>query len=161
MNTLDLEKLGKMYKSQYRIELKDFFGEDTINRVLLDKVSQYNPDDINEIRFLMHSGREVILTCDEVQYAGAVWIEDVNGSWEDLYDTPLLIVEERCECGDDPEDPVWTFYTFRTIKGSVDVRWCGEAPEYYSPNVEIKFKNLRGELWRLSDNHYELHRESP
>lgn len=70
----------------------------------------------------------------------AVFIEDVNGDWEDIKNTPLIVSEER-ESEDCPNDSsiiecdTWTFYTFRTIKGSVDVRWHGTSNGYYSTSV--------------------------
>src|SRR5574343_1125546 len=62
----------------------------------------------------------------------SVSIEDVNGNWEDLLNTPILEAREAtgetCD-GQDPDwadsDVEWTFYTLRTIKGSVDIRWFG------------------------------------
>jgi hypothetical protein len=74
-----------------------------------------------------------------------VTIEDVNGDWDDLLGHPLLVAEERE--GSDPEgfEPsddsrTWTFYTFRSIKGSVDVRWLGESNGYYSESVDFSFQ---------------------
>lgn len=70
-----------------------------------------------------------------------VSIEDINGDWSDLIGTPLLVAEER-EGDLDPlneydESYTWTFYTFRSIKGSVDVRWYGESNGYYSEGVDF------------------------
>ena len=74
----------------------------------------------------------------------SVYIEDVNGDWDDLIGTPLLVAEERVPLGDDlppldkwAESYTWTFYTFRSIKGSVDVRWYGESNGYYSEEVDF------------------------
>lgn len=69
-------------------------------------------------------------------------IEDVNGDWSDLLYTPLLVAEER-ECDFPPlyeyEDSyTWTFYTFRSVKGSVDVRWYGTSNGYYSESVDFQ-----------------------
>lgn len=68
----------------------------------------------------------------------SVWVEDVNGDFDDLFGTPLLVSEARSE--DNPnayESGTYTFYTFRTIKGSVDVRWCGASNGYYSERVDL------------------------
>lgn len=76
-----------------------------------------------------------------------VWVEDVNGDWDDLLNTPLLVIEKR-ENENPPEDSTtydcdtWTFYTFRSIKGSVDVRWHGTSNGYYSTSVDWKIKGL-------------------
>lgn len=70
----------------------------------------------------------------------SVWVDDVNGDWGDLIDVPLLVAEERTSKENDDgqyESVTWTFYTFRTIKGSVDVRWCGTSSGYYSESVDF------------------------
>jgi hypothetical protein len=77
--------------------------------------------------------------CESVQ------IEDVNGSWSDLIGHPLLVAEERVSrekpkgVETDPwaESETWTFYTFRSIGGSVDVRWYGNSNGYYSESVDF------------------------
>lgn len=69
-----------------------------------------------------------------------VVIEDVNGDWEDLIGEPLLVAEERVKYGrSDYDHETWTFYTFRTVKGSVDVRWHGSSNGYYSESVDRWF----------------------
>jgi len=67
-----------------------------------------------------------------------VHIEDVNGDWADLIGVPLLVMEAREseeELGPNGHS-TWAFYTFRSIKGSVDVRWCGVSNGYYSERVD-------------------------
>ena len=72
----------------------------------------------------------------------SVTIEDVNGDWNDLIGNPILVADEREEDaeGDIPECGTWTFYTFRGIGGSVDVRWLGESNGYYSESVDFWMK---------------------
>lgn len=69
-----------------------------------------------------------------------VSISDVNGDWTDLLGTPILVAEAREEDGppDDCGSSTWTFYTFRTVKGSVDVRWIGTSNGYYSESVSLE-----------------------
>lgn len=116
--------------------IKKLIGEDTINNVVQGE---------EKITFYMNSGREIIFyhqqSCCE-----SVWVEDVNGNWEDLYNTPIIVAECRTEHNNDVDwgTQTWTFYTFRTIKGSVDVRWCGESNGYYSEEVDIKWKDENG-----------------
>lgn len=75
-----------------------------------------------------------------------VVVEDVTGDWEDLYDHPLLVAEERTsdqEDGKRDDLDLWTFYTFRSIGGSVDVRWHGSSNGYYSVDVDFHLSEPR------------------
>ena len=71
-----------------------------------------------------------------------VEIHDVTGNWNDLIGNPLLVAEERTSSEGKPheysESYTWTFYTFRGIGGSVDVRWLGESNGYYSESVDFE-----------------------
>lgn len=73
----------------------------------------------------------------------SVYIEDVNGDWNDLIGHPLLVAEQREsrdeEGADVYDSTTWTFYTFRCNGGSVDVRWCGTSNGYYSEAVDFRF----------------------
>jgi len=73
----------------------------------------------------------------------SVGIDDVNGDWNDLIGVPLLIAEERDgETGEDKDydySYTWTFYTFRSIHGSVDVKWFGTSNGYYSESVNFLY----------------------
>jgi hypothetical protein len=67
-----------------------------------------------------------------------VYIENIIGDLDDLIGSPLTMAEERC--GENPyasESGTWTFYTFATIKGYVDIRWNGESNGYYSESVSF------------------------
>lgn len=67
-------------------------------------------------------------------------ITDVCGNPNDLLDSPIIIAKEssnrniKSKWGD---EMVWTFYTFATKKGYVDVRWFGEHNGYYSADVKF------------------------
>ena len=70
-----------------------------------------------------------------------VYIEDIVGDLDDLVGTPLLLVEEVSSYEGESkseESETWTYYRFRTIKGSVDIRWYGSSNGYYSESVDIK-----------------------
>ncbi len=76
-----------------------------------------------------------------------VFIEDICGDITDLIGSPILVAEERVSHNEpEPSDKfgsegshTWTFYTFRTIEGSVDVRWYGTSNGYYSEEVLISW----------------------
>lgn len=86
----------------------------------------------------------------------SVVVDDVSGDWADLLGVPVLVAEERSSSADegDPTPPdvptdaargsesnTWTFYTLRTIKGTVDVRWHGSSNGYYSESVDFQRVN--------------------
>ena len=98
----------------------------------------------DEIVMVTGDGLEVTFY-HEQDCCESVTIEDVNGDWEDLLGVPLLVAEVRTEkpdIADEWESVTYTFYTFRTIKGSVDVRWCGSSNGYYSETVDMKLREL-------------------
>lgn len=73
-----------------------------------------------------------------------VVVDDVTGDWSDLYGHPILVAEERTsDTFDGPvrdymdDSNTWTFYTFRNVGGSVDVRWHGSSNGYYSESVDF------------------------
>lgn len=71
----------------------------------------------------------------------SVSIEDIAGDLNDLIGSPLVEAEE-VESFDEIPIPdfadcscTWTFYKFRTAKGSVTIRWFGTSNGYYSESV--------------------------
>lgn len=88
--------------------------------------------DLDQRTFKMHHPQDC---CENV------YVEEVIGDIKDLIGTPLLVAECRTNRGGDMENGyesiTWTFYEFRTVKGSVTIRWCGTSNGYYSESVEF------------------------
>lgn len=62
-----------------------------------------------------------------------IWVESVVGDINDLLYTPLLMAEESSSV----DGVTWTFYKFATIKGYVDIRFCGESNGYYCEKARV------------------------
>lgn len=71
----------------------------------------------------------------------SVELVDVVGDVADLLDTPIVVAREDRNAGHDDgesyESSTWTFYTIRTIKGTVTLRWLGVSNGYYSESVDF------------------------
>lgn len=102
---------------------------------VLTRVEQIGND---ELRFYLTDDHYVKLYHQQ-DCCESVTIEDIVGDLNDLVETPLLLVEETSSRGDDDgyESSTWTYYRFRTIKGSVDIRWYGTSNGYYSEAVHV------------------------
>ncbi len=78
----------------------------------------------------------------------SVYIESIVGDLEDLIGQQIILAEERTSNerqswevdGEDyyPESFTWTFYTIRTVKTSIDIRWYGSSNGYYSESATFR-----------------------
>lgn len=93
-----------------------------------------------EIVFTADDGKTYKLYHEQV-CCESVLVEDVCGELADLVGAPLVEAEEVSSYeGPKPdyaESHTWTFYKFRTAKGSVTIRWLGESNGYYSESVDF------------------------
>lgn len=113
--------------------------DDLVGRVLY-KIDQIGNE---ELRFHLTDDHYVRMYHQQ-DCCESVSIEDIVGDLDDLVGTPLLTVETRVghnENENDFESNTWTYYSFRTIKGSVDIRWYGSSNGYYSESVDIEIVN--------------------
>ena len=114
---------------------------DELRGRILCKVEQIGDD---ELRFYL-TDEHFVRMYHSQDCCESVTIEDIVGNLDDLVGTPLLLVEEvsNCEPEEETDDDcygseTWTYYRFRTIKGSVDIRWYGTSNGYYSESVDIQ-----------------------
>lgn len=63
-----------------------------------------------------------------------VCVEDITGDPADMIDGTVYVAEERSNNRDDGggRRTRWTFYTIRTSKGDLDLRWLGKDNGHYS-----------------------------
>ena len=102
-------------------------------------------DDKEEsLTFIAEDGREWKMHHDQ-DCCESVTIDDIVGDLEDLLNTPIILAEECSneapETSKDSKYPddsfTWTFYRFRTIKGTVVIKWYGSSNGYYSESVSF------------------------
>lgn len=77
--------------------------------------------------------------CHHQDCCEGVYIEDICGDLKDLENTPILLADCRTNYGEGAGDDsvTWTFFEFRTIKGSVTVRFYGTSNGYYSETANL------------------------
>lgn len=69
-----------------------------------------------------------------------VYLEDFNGDPSDLICADVMVAEERQNNeGDEYGITRWTFYTIRTTRGDLDLRWYGSSNGYYSVEVDAQW----------------------
>ena len=132
----DLEVFGNIHNFNY-------YWDDSTLRRLVDKT-------ITSIKGLNKGSEEIIFNCsDGTSYkmyhpqdcCEQVSLDDFYGDENDLIGSPILKAEVRTN-NEDPknkydESYTWTFYTFVTAKGTVDLRWYGTSNGYYSERVDF------------------------
>jgi hypothetical protein len=93
----------------------------------------------NVIRFTT-TDNETYLMFHEQDCCEDVWVEDIVGDWNDVIGSPIVRAEEsrkRIYDNECCESSTWTYYKLATIKGYVDIRWCGTSNGYYSESVDF------------------------
>jgi hypothetical protein len=134
---------------------------DEINVLVGKTLTEVILDGDDEIIFTVDDGTKYKLY-HRLDCCESVYIEDVSGDLTDLVGVPILVAEERSD--DEYETKVkaereieiikkkakqpnyhyfersetWTFYEFRTIKGSVTIRWYGTSSGYYSEKARFQ-----------------------
>lgn len=83
------------------------------------------------------------LCCEKVS------IVDFNGDVSDLIGGYVSVADKRTNMKDTRESyfrTQYTFYTIRTSKGDMDIRWLGRDNGYYSVSVCEEWKDLSGQM---------------
>lgn len=154
-NTVDVIEMSHLWRLDERDKgkiLTSILGKTPVNisiSSLRSEISNFSGGEIEEegdaILFEFSDGTACLFyhgqnCCESVD------IEDITGDWSDLLGNPLLVAEEKTnqeESEDEFRRETWTFYTFRGIGGSVDVRWYGKSNGYYSEAVDMAIYSPR------------------
>jgi len=77
----------------------------------------------------------------------SVNLEDVTGDPSDLVGGIVSVAEARSNQEEDSGGyrTRWTFYTIRTTKGDLDLRWLGNDNGYYSVSVRMDWEEKEPE----------------
>ena len=109
------------------IDISDLKGK-TITAVM------YNTD---EESLLIHLNTHVLQMIHYQDCCETVYLADVVGNFEDLIGYPLLEVYETIvDIGNEDISSTASYYNFKTLKASVQLRWVGESNGYYSETVD-------------------------
>lgn len=86
---------------------------------------------------LIHLNTHVLEMIHHQDCCETVYLADVIGSFEDLIGYPLLEVSESVVCIPTRcESATASYYNFKTVKASVQLRWIGESNGFYSETVD-------------------------
>ena len=133
----------KCYTLGARVTMADF--EDLVGKTLV-RIEGMEPD-----------SDRVDLTCDDgsrfAMYhrqdcCESVYLADVVGDLDGLLGLPILVADEASQDASEigveedgytylPESATWTFYTIRTVRTTVTLRWYGSSNGYYSESVDF------------------------
>lgn len=94
--------------------------------------------DSEEIIFELENGDSYRMY-HEYSCCEQVYLEDINGNIDNILNSPVLRFEEKTQDASIDEDSrTYTFYTIATVKGYLDLRWCGESNGCYSESVDFE-----------------------
>ena len=86
---------------------------------------------------LIHLNTHVLEMIHQQDCCETVYLADVVGSFEDLIGYPLLEVSESTvNTATEEVSSTASYYNFRTVKASVQLRWLGESNGYYSETID-------------------------
>ena len=86
---------------------------------------------------LIHLNTHVLEMIHHQDCCETVYLADVVGSFEDLIGYPLLEVSESIvDIATADMSSTASYYNFKTVKASVQLRWVGESNGYYSETVD-------------------------
>lgn len=86
---------------------------------------------------LIHLNTHVLEMIHHQDCCETVYLADVVGSFEDLIGYPLLEASESIvDIATEGMSSTASYYNFKTIKASVQLRWIGESNGYYSETID-------------------------
>jgi hypothetical protein len=85
-----------------------------------------------------------------------VYLADANGDYEDLFGGVVTVAEERSDQEGERGEyrTKYTFYSIRTTKGDLDLRWIGKDNGYYSVSVDAEWEETVSEDTDPEEEHW-------
>ena len=132
-------------ENMHYVGLYTAYGTDDIMKAMVGEIpTKITVDDVKE-ELIFHFEYGNVIFYHEQDCCENVYIESINGDIDDLVGVPLLVAEERVSSKEEAYgSSTWTFYVFRNIKTSIDIRWVGISNGYYSESVDIRFEKTNG-----------------
>lgn len=119
-----------------RCTVSEMVGQ-TFTKVSMDEAKTTITFENDKVKYMFYHCQD----CCE-----SVWVEDIIGDLEDLENWPILIAKEETNADFEPlqnsdESYTWTFYSFATYKGYVDIRFYGTSNGFYSESINCVKEN--------------------
>lgn len=113
-----------------------------INKTFLNKkITKIDGLSIDSTEVIIHFKKGKIRFYHEQDCCENVSLEDFSGNVNLENERFYEIVEKKCNLGpkDNYDDSfTWTFYTIKTSKGYLDLRFYGTSNGYYSESITIE-----------------------
>jgi hypothetical protein len=110
-----------------------------LNGKIISKIEGFHVDS-EELTITLTDGTRILFYHYQACCEG-VSIEDVNGNPDNHIGAKLYGIDVKSNSNSinpnvEGESFTWTFYTIKTSKGYLDVRWLGNSNGYYGEEVD-------------------------
>ena len=123
--------------------------EDLKNRIIIKMDN--NDDDI----YMILDNGDIYRLYHSQDCCESVYIEDINGDFDDIIGYEILMAEEsmsgigdsyNSEIEENCESFTWTFYRLSTMKGDLNIRFFGSSNGYYSESATFEYVSTNEEI---------------
>ena len=120
-----------------------------MERLVGEVITGYKINSDDEILLKLYTKDKIIIFYHDQECCEEVWLETDPEEIKRIIGSPILQAEERTEECEELEEwwerNTYTFYTIRTLKDTLTLRFIGTSNGYYSEDVDIEIMPLSGE----------------